>query len=257
LNKDTIYAFIFWILFSVLLEIIVIVFRDTLYPIQGSEQAIFIDNAFLLLTILSVPIFTLVCVMLVYSIVKFRGNKNALNNNWNDSKTNKGWGWAWLVWSTILCLIVVVHPGYTGIKELHSTMFDNPDLTINVTGQRWQWKYEYLDSEHKETIITLKRKDDVVILPNESLIRFNITAPENDVLHSFWIPAFRMKVDAVPGLITSLDVNTNKIAGFKDDINYRVQCAELCGIGHAPMASKVEVIEKSEFHKWLIEKIDE
>ena len=255
MNKDTTYTLIFWLIFTVLLEILVILFRETLYPIQASEQAIFIDNAFVLLTVLAVPIFTLVCVMITYSLIKFRGGNKIPDKEWNDSKTNRMWGWSWLIWSTALCLVVVVHPGYTGIKELHATMFDEPDLTINVTGQRWQWKYEYLDDDHKETVLTLKRKDDVLILPNESLIRFIVTAPENDVLHSFWIPAFRLKVDAVPGLITSMDVNTNRIGGFEEDINYRVQCAEMCGIGHAPMTSNINVVEKTEFNKWLEENI--
>ena len=145
--------------------------------------------------------------------------------------------------------MVIVHPGYTGLIELRQTKADEPDLTVNVTGRRWQWSYEYEGRD-----VSLFSKDEMLVLPNHSLIRFNITAEDQDVIHSFWIPAFRMKIDAVPGLTTYMDVNTTEIGPFNDDVNFRVQCAELCGLDHSLMFTRIEVVEPAEFEQWIAEK---
>jgi cytochrome c oxidase subunit 2 len=82
-------------------------------------------------------------------------------------------------------------------------------------------------------------------------VKFEITG--TDVLHSFWVPAFRMKIDAVPGKVTTLYVTPTVVGAFDDDPNMRVQCAEICGTGHARMRTQVVVVEPDEFEEWLAE----
>ncbi len=84
-------------------------------------------------------------------------------------------------------------------------------------------------------------------------MRFNITS--HDVLHSFWIPAFRIKIDAVPGLITSTSARPTLVGDFKADANFRLQCAEICGAGHNSMRLSVRVVEQSEFEAWINQKL--
>ena len=80
-------------------------------------------------------------------------------------------------------------------------------------------------------------------------VRFEITS--RDVLHSFWIPAFRAKIDAVPGLTTTTYATPDRIGSFDEDINYRLQCVELCGVGHGEMTIPVRVVEQSQFDDWI------
>jgi cytochrome c oxidase subunit 2 len=143
----------------------------------------------------------------------------------------------------------MIIPGWTGMQELRSTSDETADLTIEVTGIRWMWQFYYKDHD-----VWLRNPKENLVLPNESLIRFKVTAHDQDVLHSFWIPAFRQKIDAVPGLITTIDVTTNRIGSFAKDPDYRVQCAELCGVGHSVMSQPVQVVGKSEFADWITTK---
>ena len=86
------------------------------------------------------------------------------------------------------------------------------------------------------------------MLPLGAHVRFDITAKR--VLHSFWIPAFRMKIDAVPGMTTVINVRPTELGDYKDDINFRVQCAELCGVSHGTMTMPVRVVTQLEFEAW-------
>jgi cytochrome c oxidase subunit II len=232
-----------WVLLTIIAELSFTslnIFGDA-----ASEQGEFIDDAFVLLMLLAIPILTFVITMIGYVFFKFRAKGDELEDS-APTRTHTKWVGFWLIWTTVLCLVVIVHPGYTGLLEIRQTSAEEPDLTVNVTGRRWQWMYEY-----EGRGVQLLMKDDTLVLPNHSLIRFNITAEDQDVIHSFWIPAFRMKIDAVPGLTTYMDVNTTEIGHFNDDVNFRVQCAELCGKDHSLMFTRVEVVEPAEFEQWI------
>ena len=218
-----------------------------IYGDAASEQGVFIDDAFVLLVYLAIPIFTFVVTVIGYVLVAFRARGDELEDA-APTRTHRKWVGSWLVWTTALCLVVIVHPGYTGLLELRETSSHDPDLTVNVTGNRWAWAYEY-----EGRGVSLLDKDEILLLPNDSLIRFYVTAGDNDVVHSFWIPAFRMKIDAVPGLTTYIDVTMNRLGHFNDDVNFRVQCAELCGLDHSLMFSRIAVVEPAEFEQWIAE----
>ncbi len=89
------------------------------------------------------------------------------------------------------------------------------------------------------------------MLPEGERIRFEVTAV--DVLHAFWVPAFRLKVDAVPGLTTVVTVNPDRPGDGATDAAYRLQCTELCGLQHANMAMPVRVVSNEEFQSWVRE----
>ena len=80
-------------------------------------------------------------------------------------------------------------------------------------------------------------------------MRFDVTA--TDVIHSFWVPAFRMKVDAVPGRVTNLDVTPTRAGTFDEHSGFRLQCAELCGLGHGLMVTPVRVVGLDQFQTWV------
>ncbi|NQW20350.1 MAG: hypothetical protein HQ477_06460, partial [Chloroflexi bacterium] len=174
-----------WVLLTIISEIFFL--QIDMFGDAATTQGEFIDEAFTLLMVMAIPIFTFVVTMIGYVVFKFRAKSGDLEDA-APIRTHTNWVGFWFAWTTILCLVVIVHPGYTGLIELRQTKADEPDLTVNVTGRRWQWIYEY-DGRG----VSLFSKDEMLILPNDSLIRFNVTSEDQDVVHSFRIPAFRMK----------------------------------------------------------------
>ncbi len=218
-----------------------------IFPVAASREAEITDDAFLLLTVLAIPIFALVVVILAYTVLNFR-RKGSDTSDAEYVRTHDGWVKSWLVWTTALTIGIIIVPGYTGLLDLRATEDDPADLVINVQGQQWFWQYEY---EDLDVIVVDVGQTRELVLPVDNLIRFNVTAHPEDVLHSFWIPAFRIKIDAVPGLTTHIDTTPTETGGFNDDDNFRVQCAELCGIHHSTMFSRVRVVEQAEFDAWV------
>jgi cytochrome c oxidase subunit 2 len=110
-------------------------------------------------------------------------------------------------------------------------------MRVNVTGQQFAWTFEYPQSGGKPI------KSTQLYLPKDRPVRFYVKAL--DVLHDFWVPAFRMKVDAVPGITTKYRVTPNRLG------TYPVVCAELCGLGHSVMRSTTHVVTPATFDKWI------
>jgi len=111
------------------------------------------------------------------------------------------------------------------------------ELVVNVTGEQFAWSFDY----PAENV-----KSNELVLPVDRPVHFEIHA--KDVLHSFWVPAFRMKQDAVPGIDTQTRVTPNREGTFE------VVCAELCGIGHSTMRQQVRVVPDSEWEAWVEER---
>lgn len=112
-----------------------------------------------------------------------------------------------------------------------------PDVTISVVGQQWSWTFNYLEDEVYDIGTTTARP--TLFLPVDQTVRFELDSP--DVVHSFWIPAFYMKMDVIPGKTNSFQVTPNR------EGSYSGKCAELCGVYHSRMLFDVEVVSEAEF----------
>jgi cytochrome c oxidase subunit 2 len=146
----------------------------------------------------------------------------------------------WLAVTSALAVVMIVYPGLTGLWELRRHA--PPDIEVNVTGSMWQWTVEYPKSGVKVAGAA------ELVLPADRTVQVNVRSL--DILHSFWVPAFRQKIDAVPGQVHTIYVTPDR-PGDPSDIAYRLQCAELCGVGHAVMSKPVRVLEPAEFERWL------
>ena len=207
------------------------------YPLVLSDKGEDIASAFRLLMYLSVPVFTLVLAVLVYSLLR-RGFENVPE----DGPPLQGRGTAPLVWfaaTAALTALVIVHPGLTSLHAVTKEP-DRPDLVIMVEGMQWTWLVSY-----PELGISQVRE---LALPVDRDVRFEITS--RDVLHSFWIPAFLMKVDAVPGLTTTMSLRATQTGDIAMDPTVRLQCAELCGVSHTTMQIPVSVLSQRDFDAW-------
>ena len=165
-----------------------------------------------------------------------------------------------IIWTTIpvLILIVMAIPATKALRDIENN--DNSDITILITASQWKWHYEYLNlgisyysniATPQEQIYNLEPKDEhyllvvdnALVLPTDKKVRFLMTS--EDVIHSWWVPDFAVKQDAIPGFINEAwtIIPTPGV--------YRGQCTELCGQGHAYMPVVVEVRPEAEFDQWI------
>lgn len=151
----------------------------------------------------------------------------------------------WFGLTSLLAIVVMVYPGLVGIPRVMSNEA-NPDVLVNVEGVQWTWLVSY-PNEHIDST-------GEIVLPIDSTVRFDITS--RDVLHSFWIPSFLLKIDAVPGMTTKMSLKPTKTGSYQVDPNLRVQCAELCGLSHSKMMVPVRVVSRDEYDAWVQKQSD-
>lgn len=232
-------ALLLWLVLTVGGEYLAV--NVDLFPVGAAREAEIIDEAFRFLMILGVPVFTFVIAAMVYSTLAFRATEGTQAGR--TFYTSRPVTWTWLAVTSGLAIFIVFNPGLKGLREL--TEDTNQDLTVLVEAEQWQWTYTYVDYG-----ITLEDADDLV-LPVDRRVMFEITSA--DVIHSFWVPAFRMKVDAMPGRTNVMYITPTELGSFEDDFNMRVQCAEMCGTGHPRMRTGVTVLSQGDFEAWVAE----
>ena len=196
--------------------------------------------------------------IMFWSLWKYRKSSGAIAAKFDDHF------WveiAWTVAATVILVGMAIPSTSVMIKAYDDT---EGDVNIMVTGYQWKWQYTYLEegvsffsnlSTSQEEIdnalpkgeFYLSEVDEPLVIPINKRIRFLITG--NDVIHSWWVPDFAVKQDAVPGFINTAWTNVPK-PGI-----YRGACTELCGLGHAFMPVVVRAVEQEEYEAWIIEKI--
>lgn len=204
-----------------------------LLPVQASVQAQTIDRLFSLEFKVIAFLFSLIVVFMLYSIIFFRrkpGDTSDAAHIEGNTRLEVAW--------TIAPLITVLVFAYLGGQSLAETLRADPKaLEINVIGRQWAWRFEYPQSGvTSDTLILPLNKQAILYLRSE------------DVIHSFWVPEFRVKQDALPGgedFIRALRITPSMLG------DYKVRCAELCGTQHATMQSPVKVVSQEAFTEWL------
>lgn len=238
MNRDTVVVFFLWFVLTALGEFVILGTDLFGYPVAAAEQATTVDAAFRLLTVLAVPIPAFVLSVLAYSVLRFRSR--GPDQDGPPVHIHRSWAVFWIVWTTGLTLFVIGFPGISGLLEIRDAAAKPVDLVVQAEGSRWFWKVTY-----PEQGVTTK---DEMVLPVGKHVRFEVTA--TDVLHSLWIPGFRMKIDAVPGMVTTVSATPTKTGNYAEDPQFRLQCAEMCGLAHGLMTMPVRVVSEGEFKAW-------
>jgi len=195
--------------------------------------------------------------VMFYSIFKHRKSKGAVAAQFHESTTVE------IIWTIIpvIILVLMAWPATTTLIEMYDT--SDSDVDIKITGYQWKWRYEYIGqdvdffsnmSTPKDEIYNRAEKnenyllevDNELVIPVNKKVRFLITA--NDVIHSWWVPDFAVKKDAIPGFINESWTRVNE-TGI-----YRGQCTELCGKDHGFMPVVVRVVEQEEYDTWIATK---
>jgi len=201
-----------------------------LLPAEASAQSVEIDKLFGIHIWLISALFSLIMVVLLYSLVVFRRRKGETG----DGAHITGNSTLEIIWTAVPLLAVIVL-AYEGGKSLGIVRRIDPSaMQVKVIAGQWFWQYQYPDYGITTTDLYLPvgRQVDLVMT-------------SNDVIHSFWVPEFRVKQDLVPGHITDLRVTPTLIG------DYKVRCAELCGASHAYMEGLVKVVSQADFDNWV------
>ncbi|MCC7365410.1 MAG: cytochrome c oxidase subunit II [Dehalococcoidia bacterium] len=248
MKKHLIAAALFWAALTAVGELLL--FAD-LFPTVGSHEAEDFDEIFRILIGMGMPVFAFVLAVLGYSIFQFR-RKGEPDEAGPMHRGRGAVPIAWLAITGTLAVGVMIFPGLTGLAKLQSDSgaygwgATEGDLEIDVAASAFIFGFTY-----PEQNVSVLRPGEPILIPVDTRVKFNITSV--DRLHSFWVPAFRLKIDAIPGRTTFITVEPTQLGDYETDDAYRVQCAELCGLDHATMFSPLKVVTQEEFEAWIAE----
>jgi cytochrome c oxidase subunit 2 len=226
-------AGIVWIVLSILG--IVLVEQLQILPVIASREAEIENRAFVILTASSVPVLLFVVVGLVYTALRFRASKATASDQMTDGPAIHGHLGTQAAWVIVSFVLVLGLFGYGAIGLVEIRGAQNADFEVQVEAEQWAWHYEYANGVRApELHIPVDRRVHLII-------------KSDDVIHSFWVPAFGVKQDAVPGRPTSIYMTATRSGTFPG------MCAELCGLGHTGMTTTVVVSDQAGLDAWLNE----
>lgn len=200
------------------------------FPPQASTQSKIIDQLFSYHVLLIAFLFSLVVVFMLYSLVVFRRREGDDEDGEHfEGNTTLEIGW------TVAPMALVILFAYLGVTSLNEiTRPQENETVIRVEGFQWGWTFTYPDGVVSEELV----------LQNNVPVKLEMYS--RDVLHSFWVPAFRVKQDLVPGEQNMKEIRfTPSLEG-----EYAVRCAELCGLSHWSMVRDVRVVSETAYQEW-------
>jgi cytochrome c oxidase subunit II len=206
-----------------------------------SPNASGIRDSFLFVSIFVLVVFVLVQALLVLFVLRYRRRRRERFEEGLQVHGSTRLELAWTVAPAVVLFVIgaFVLVELPGIADVPEAGAGEEQLTVRVEGRQFYWQYEYPNG-----VVAI----DTLHAPAGVPVRLEVTAPDEDVIHSWWIPALGGKIDAIPG-------TTNETwFEAEEPGTYVGQCAELCGIEHARMLASVEVLSADEFDAWLAER---
>lgn len=186
------------------------------------------DNIFIFIVVISLFFLLLVTGFMLYFVFRYRAKKHPQSENITGSTTLE------ILWTAIPLVLVLMmfFYGWEGFKEMRNVPADA--MVIKVTGRMWFWSFDYDNG---------KKSDTLLVLPVSKNVKFDLNSV--DVNHSFYIPAFRIKEDVIPGRTNYMWINTT------NEGVYDILCAEYCGLYHSYMLGKLKIVSQKEFDEWV------
>jgi cytochrome c oxidase subunit II len=206
------------------------------FPAQASTQAKNTDRLYHVLVIASIPIFVLVVAVILYSVWQFRMRPG---EELKDGPPIHGNTRLEVFWTAIPTVLLLGMVGYSFVVLKENEKKPAKEIQIEVYAQQFAWSYEY----PKAITGGAPLKTTQLYVPEGESVEFNLHS--KDVIHAFWIPAFRIQEDVVPGITTHWRATPDRLG------NYPVVCNLLCGLGHSLMRSTVHVVSAERFQSWV------
>lgn len=194
----------------------------------ASNFAYGVDLSFAVIFGISIFFLVGITAVMIYFVIRYRRKKNPKATNIHGNNKLE------ILWTVIPTLLVLVmfYYGWVGYKPMRSIPDDA--IPIKVYGQMWSWQFEYENG---------KRSGQLVV-PLNKPVKLDLIS--RDVIHSFYIPAFRIKEDVVPGINNTMWFEATK------EGTYDILCAEYCGERHAYMLAEVDVVPEADYEEWLV-----
>jgi cytochrome c oxidase subunit 2 len=200
-------------------------------PTSASEEMDRIEFVFWFTTAICIGVFAIVAAAIIYSVLKFR----AQPEDDSDGPPIHGHTGVEIVWTAIPALLVTAISIVSAVVLAKNDDAGANPIRIAVTAQQFAWKFEYPGED--------KVVSGELVLPVNEAVK--LTLHSLDVIHSFWVPEFGQKSDAVPGIETTLVITPTKVG------EYSLVCTELCGLGHSTMRAAVRVVERGGYDEFL------
>ena len=199
-------------------------------PDQASAEADAIDAVYWFVAIICGVIFALVAGVSIYAGWRFR----AAPDDGEDGSPIHGHTGLEITWTAVPAALVTAMSVFSGLALADIEDIPDEHRRIEVTSQQFAWRFTYPDLDRTTGELVLRVNEPVELI-----------LTSRDVIHAFWVPEFRMKQDAVPGIETRLPVTPTKVGSFE------VICTELCGLGHGLMRARARVLSDADFERWL------
>ena len=219
------------VVIGVLVTLVAVLFQWL--PTSASEEFDRIQDIYWFATVISIVIFSLVVAVVVYAVWKWRVSPD----DDADGPPIHGNTKLEVIWTAIPAVLVIVLGVFSAVVLSENGQAGDRPLQVKAIAQQFAWKFEYGDYDGLTS--------GELVLPVGEEAKFTMQAL--DVIHSFWVPEFGQKMDAVPGIETSILVTPTRTGEFA------VICTELCGLGHATMRAKARVVTQAEFDAWVQE----
>jgi cytochrome c oxidase subunit 2 len=202
-------------------------------PTSATEEFNRIQDIYWFATVISIVIFSLVAAVVVYAVWKWRV---PLDDD-RDGPPIHGNTTLEIVWTAIPAVLVIILGVASAVVLSENGKASDTQLQVKAIGQQFTWKFQYPQNGGFTT--------GELVLPVDEQAKIELSSV--DVIHSFWVPQFGQKQDAVPGIDTSILVTPTRTGEFA------VVCTELCGLGHATMRAKARVVSSADFDAWVKE----
>lgn len=210
-----------------------------------TEQAEDIDRVWNGFLVAGLAVGALVAVLVVWVIVRYRRRSTTLPRQRRENIPVE------VTYTLVPLLMVGALFGVTFVSvEALDEVDEDPDLTVEVTGFQWQWRFDYPASG--VSVVGTETERPELVLPASSTVQFDLRSI--DVIHSFWIPGFRYKRDVFPGQTQTFQVDVGNTTGDFPDTGV---CAEFCGLDHTTMRFDVRIVTPEEFTAWEQEQLAE
>ena len=260
--RENIVFTVWWVILSVLAEIgdRVLIHHNPMYYIVSNQGEMAL-KAFEFIMVVLTPIFVFVVLFLLFTLVRFHTHRGEMPPaNRRFAIDNKAFVVIWVGGSIVVNLLFFLHPTTSAMEQMFA--LDEPahnrhDLVVDVTARQWEWIFSYPQYHLTQTVNA--NGQDMLELPVNQPVKFVLRSYDPyhtydqyaDVIHSFWIPAFGIKEDVIPGETRYEYLTPTKITSYAVNPMVRVQCAEVCGPGHPWMEAPLKVVSHAQFAKWI------
>ncbi len=250
-----------WVIISVLGEWVLIkhIEPHAMYFLLSNQGNIALHAFDFLMTML-LPVFLLVIWWLVWTAVRYHADSAEPRQSRFQFTKNGAFTGIWILGSIAINLLFWLHPTAADLEQMFSSQLPSRqrnDLVVDVTARQWEWIFSYPQYHLTQTVNA--RGQDELVIPAHKKIEFRLRSydpfhtydVEAGVIHSFWVPAFGIKEDVIPGETRYEYIVANRTANYHTNPEVRVQCAEVCGPGHPWMEAPMKIVTASQFKSWI------